>query len=59
MQCYVIHILLPFYAEKKIIHGMDSRVSNDMLTCDFAIQRTFDMQIGVVVQNHRCSCTYV
>ena len=53
------NILLPFYAEKKIIHGMDSRVSNDMLTCDFAIQRTFDMQIGVVVQNHRCSCTYV
>ena len=23
-----------------------------MLTRDFAIQRTFDMQIGVVVQNH-------
>lgn len=30
------------------------RLTNDMLTCDFAIQRTFDMQIGVVVQNHHC-----
>ena len=45
---YVIYYIVPW----KIIYGLDSLVTNDMLTCDFAIQRTFDMQIGVVVQNH-------